>query len=88
MLLVSVFTGFISLYLNAWYTGKTLNYTYWKQLKDIAPSYLTAFTIAFAVFFLKYLALPYYVVLVLQIFVGVVTGVVVSEFSSLRNILK
>lgn len=88
MLLVSVFTGFISLYLNAWYTGKTLNYTYWKQLKDIAPSYLTAFIIAFAVFFLKYLALPYYGVLALQIFVGVVTGFVVSEIFKFEEYLE
>lgn len=79
MLLVSIFTGVISLYLNTWYTGKTLNYTYWDQLRDIAPSYLTAFVIALAVYFLKFLMLPYYLVLVLQVFVGIIVGFAFSE---------
>lgn len=51
MLLTSIFTGIISLYLNTWYTGKALDYTFWKQLRDISPSYLTAFVIALAVYF-------------------------------------
>ena len=80
MLLVSIFTGFISLYLNAWYTGKTLNYTYWKQLKDIAPSYFTAFVIALVVYFLKFLALPCYVIFVLQIIIGIIMGFSLSGF--------
>lgn len=51
MLLTSIFTGIIGLYLNTWYTGKALKYTFWKQIKDITPSYMTAFTIALSVYF-------------------------------------
>lgn len=79
MLLASILTGVISLYLNTWYTGKTLNYSFWKQLRDIAPSYFTALVIALAVYFLKYLSLPYYVVLMLQIIVGLVACITISE---------
>lgn len=79
MLLTSILTGVISLYLNTWYTGKTLNYSFWKQLRDIAPSYFTALVIALAVYFLKYLSLPYYVVLMLQIIVGLVACITISE---------
>ena len=79
MLLTSILTGVISLYLNTWYTGKTLNYSFWKQLRDIAPSYFTALVIALAVYFLKYLSLSYYVVLMLQIIVGLVACITISE---------
>lgn len=79
MLLASIFTGIISLYLNTWYTGKTLSYTFIKQIRDIAPSYFTALVIAVAVYFLKFLVLPCYVVLVLQIIVGIIVGLSISE---------
>lgn len=79
MLLASILTGVISLYLNTWYTGKTLNYSFWKQLRDITPSYFTALVIALAVYFLKYLSLPYYAVLMLQIIVGIVACITISE---------
>lgn len=79
MLLTSILAGVISLYLNTWYTGKTLNYSFWKQLRDITPSYFTALVIALAVYFLKYLSLPYYIVLMLQIIVGIVACITISE---------
>lgn len=88
MLLASIFTGFISLYLNTWYTGKALGYTFLKQLRDIFPSYLTAFVIALAVYFLKYLLLPYYIVLVIQIFIGIVVGLIVSELFKFEEYLE
>lgn len=88
MLLTSIFTGIISLYLNTWYTGKALDYTFWKQLRDISPSYLTAFVIALAVYFLKFLLLPYYIVLVIQVFIGVVVGLVISELFKFEEYLE
>ena len=79
MLLASIIAGVISLYLNTWFTGKTLNYTFLKQLRDIAPSYGTALVIAIAVYFLKYLPFQYYIVLVIQIIVGMIVGFCISE---------
>lgn len=88
MLLTSIFTGVISLYLNTWYTGKTLNYTFWKQLHDIAPSYFTALVIAVAVYFLKFLMLPCYVVLVLQIIVGIIVSLSISELLKFEEYIE
>ena len=88
MLLISIFTGIIGLYLNTWYTGKALNYNFWKQIKDITPSYMTAFIIALSVYFLKYLPLPFYVILVIQIIVGFITGLVVSELLKLGEYME
>lgn len=79
MLLASIFVGIVSLYLNTWYTGRKLNYTFWNQIRDIAPSYLTAFIIALSVYFIKYLPMPSYVILVLQIMIGLTVGLTVSE---------
>lgn len=85
MLLASIFTGIISLYLNTWYTGKTLNYTFINQLRDIAPSYFTAFVIAFAVYFLKYLPVSSWLVLLVQITIGIIVGFVISEVLKLEE---
>lgn len=88
MLLASIVTGLIGLYLNTWYTGKALGYTYWKQLNDIAPSYFTAIIIALAVYFLKYLPLAHVVILVLQIVLGVLVGLAVSAFFKFEEYLE
>lgn len=85
MLLASILTGVISLYLNTWYTGKTLNYTFINQLRDIAPSYFTAFVIALAVYFLKYLPVSYWLVLLMQITIGIIVGLIISEILKLEE---
>lgn len=88
MLLASIFTGIISLYFNTWYTGKTLSYTFVKQIRDISPSYFTALVIAVAVYFLKFLVLPCYVVLVLQIIVGIIVGLSISELLKFEEYIE
>ena len=85
MLIASIITGIVSLYLNSWYTGKTLGYTFWKQIRDIAPSFGIAFAIALSVYFLKFLPLNYWVILPMQIIVGVVVCVVVCRKSGLEE---
>lgn len=76
----TVVTGFIAFFLNSYYSGKILNYTSWMQLKDIAPSYGLAFLIAMSVFFLKYLPFSYWVILPIQIVVGMVVFFVFVHF--------
>lgn len=83
MLVTSIFIGIISYFLNSYYTGKSLGYSSWKQLRDVAPSYGIAFVIALAVYFLKFLPFGYWAILPLQIFVGVVVGVVSCEMCKL-----
>jgi len=71
MLAGSIVTGIISFFLNSYYTGKNLGYSSWQQLKDVAPSYLIALMIAVSVYFFKFLPLTYWVILPMQIAVGV-----------------
>ena len=94
MLVASILIGFVSLYLNSWYTGKALGYTFWKQLRDIAPSFGIAFTIAISVFFFKYLPMSNWVILPIQIVVGVVVCIIacrksqLEEYNEVMNMIK
>ena len=83
MLVASILTGFVSLYLNSWYTDKALGYTFWKQLRDIAPSFGIAFTIAISVYFFKYLPISNLGILPIQIVVGMVVCVAICRKSEL-----
>ena len=83
MLVASILTGFVSLYLNSWYTGKALGYTFWKQLRDIAPSFGIAFTIAISVYFFKYLPISNWGILPIQVVVGMVVCVAICRKSQL-----
>ena len=85
MLVGSIVAGFISFFLNSYYTGKKLEYSSWMQLKDVAPSYLVAFVVAIFVFFLKYLPLSYWIVLPIQITVGVGVFLLLNEKLQLRE---
>lgn len=93
MLIASILVGFVSLYLNSWYTGKALGYTFWMQLRDIAPSFSIAFAIAFSVFFLKYLPISNWLILPMQILVGVAVGAFLfrkaklEEYEEVKNIV-
>lgn len=85
MLFASIIIGFVSLYLNSWYTGKALGYTFWKQLRDIAPSFGIAFTIAISVYFFKYLPISNWGILPIQIVVGMVVCVAICRKSQLEE---
>ncbi len=85
MLIGSIITGFICFFLNSYYTGKKLGYSSWKQLKDVAPSYGVALVIALAVYFLKYLPLSHWVILSVQIVLGVIVFFVVCEMTKLNE---
>jgi hypothetical protein len=88
MLIGSIVTGLICFFLNTYYTGKKLGYSSWKQLKDVAPSYGVALVIALAVYFLKYLPLSHWVILPMQIIVGVLAFFVVCEITKLSEYIE
>jgi hypothetical protein len=58
------------------------------QLKDVAPSYGVALTIAIAVYFLKFLPISYWFVLPLQIVLGLVVFFVICEASKLQEYIE
>lgn len=71
MLVSGIVTTIIAFFLNAHWSGKFLGYSSWMQLKDVAPSYGISLVIAISVYFLKFIPLSYWVVLPLQIALGV-----------------
>ncbi len=85
MLVGTIITGIISFFLNSYYTGKKLGYSSWAQLKDIAPSYAIAFIIAVSVYFFKYLPLSNWIILPIQICVGIAVFFFVCEKSKLEE---
>lgn len=85
MLLVGMFTGFLCYFLNSYFPGKLLGYNSWMQLKDIAPSYGVAMTVAISVFFLKYLPVSFWVILPLQIAVGISVFFVVCKVTKIAE---
>lgn len=79
MLIGTILTGIIAFFLNSFYTGKRLGYSSWMQLKDIAPSYGVAFLVALSVYFFKYLPISNWIILPIQIVIGIAVFFAVCE---------
>ena len=88
MLVGTICSGIIAFFLNSYYTGKSLGYTSWKQLKDIAPSYGISFIIAVSIYFLKYLPVSNWIILPIQCFVGVVVFFLLCETTKLEEYIE
>lgn len=94
MLIGSIITGVISFFLNSYYTGRSLNYTSWMQLKDIAPDYAVALLIAVPIYFLKFLPISNWIILPLQIALGgglfytLCEKIKLPEYEELKGIAK
>jgi len=79
MLIASIGTSIVAFFLNSYYSGRGLGYTTWMQIKDVAPSYAIALIVATSVFFLKYLPISNWLILPIQILVGVVVLFIICE---------
>ncbi len=94
MLIGSIITGVICFFLNSYYTGKELGYSSWKQLGDVLPSYGVATIISLSVYFLKYLPFSYWIILPIQLLVGVTVFFLVCkitdlpEYNDVKGIVK
>lgn len=84
----SVLTGFISYYLNAYYSGPFLNYSIKEQVKDIFPSFGVALAMAIPVFFMSYIPMNPFVLLPLQILVGVAITIGICEVTKLLEYIE
>lgn len=73
MLYARIITTIIAYFLNSFFSGRLIGYTSWMQIKDIAPSYGIALIVSILVFFLKFLPVSYWIVLPIQIMVGIVS---------------
>ena len=68
----TIVTALIKLFINTYYTGKSLDLGFIKQMKDCAPSLLLSFTMFLICFGLTYV-IPN---MLLQIVIGIIVGVV------------
>ena len=85
MLYTALAVNVIAFFLNSYFTGKQLGYSSWMQIKDVTPSYGIAFVVAISIFFLKYLPLSYWAVLPIQIIIGVLVFVIVSDYFKMEE---
>ena len=94
MLYTNLLAGVIAYFLNSYYSGKILGYSSWMQIKDIASSFWIGLLISCIVYFMKYLPMSYWIVLPLQIIIGVFLFFIIcslsnnSEYKEIREILK
>lgn len=83
MLFGSVITGFIAYYLNAFYSGRFLNYSIGEQIKDILPSFGVALVMAIIVFAISFVNLPPLALLAIQLVAGIAIVVLLCELTKL-----
>lgn len=78
-------SSFLSQIINTWPNRKLLNYSYFEQLKDIAPSIFLAIFMGVCVLPMGFVDLPAVIILVIQVILGIciyVTGSVVLKIDS------
>lgn len=88
MLVGSIVVGVIAFFINSYYTGRSLGYSSWQQLKDVTSSYMIALIIAVSVYFLKYIPISYWIILPLQCVVGVGVFFLVCETLKLSEYIE
>ncbi len=93
MLYANLISTIINYFLNSHYSGKFLGYSSWMQLRDVSSSYLMAVLLSLSVFFFKYLPLSYWIILPVQIVVGICVFFLLcrltssSEYDDLKGML-
>lgn len=94
MLYTTVITNIISYFLNSYFSGKLLGYSSWMQIRDIAPSFAISMTMAVVVYLLKYLPISNWIILPIQIVVGILVFFIlckitkIEEYKEVLNLMK
>lgn len=93
MLIGSVFSGLICYYLNAYYSGKFINYNISEQVRDILPSFWSALIMALIVYAISFLPLSPFIILPLQLIIGflIIWGICewreIDEYFEIKQII-
>ena len=88
MLGCSVITGWISYYLNAYYSGPYLKYSVWDQIQDLIPSMSLALGMGALVWLVGLLPLSPYALLPIQIVTGAIIVFSTCEWSKLEEYMQ
>lgn len=79
MLIGSVFTGIISYYLNAYYSGPAIGYSIKEQIIDILPSFGIAMFMSGIVYGMSFIPVSPFILFPLQILVGMTIAISLSQ---------
>ena len=85
MLWGSVCIGLFAYYINSYYSGKFLNYSSLSQLKDILPSFTISSTAAVVVYAISYIPLSSFIILPLQLIVGLIVFIALNDFFKIEE---
>lgn len=88
MLIGSVFTGIISYYLNAYYSGPAIEYPIKEQVKDILPSFGIAMMMCMAVYAMSYIPVSPFILFPLQFVVGISIAIALSKKCELPEYIE
>ena len=88
MLYVNLVTGVIAFFLNSYYSGRLIGYSSLMQLKDIAPSYCIAAIVSVIVYIMNFLPITYWVILPLQILLGIILLFIICETKKTSEYLE
>ena len=76
MIVVSV----ISFVIHSHYVNKVIDYKITEQIKDIIPFFAVALCVSFVVYLFSNIALPYWCIMFVQLFVGFILTVIAYEY--------
>lgn len=79
MLWGSVCTSFVAFFLNSYYSADLIGYPTLRQIKDVLPTFLVSLIVAGIMWGLSFLPLSYYIILPLQLIVGVLLAFLIYE---------
>ena len=79
MAIGQVVSGFISTFINAYPNKKLMNYSYLEQWKDLMPSFILSIVMAGIVWMINFVPIVPILVLIIQIFVGIVVYILLSK---------
>jgi O-antigen/teichoic acid export membrane protein len=84
MIIGMLISSILSYFLNSYWSGNFIDYGIKDQLKDIIPSLLWSFLIGLLVFFIgEIIYFPPYIELLIQIFIGLVSSILLFELIKL-----
>lgn len=79
MLLAAVVYYYIEFFINGYYSHQLIGYGVWQQFKDLFPFYVISLLIAVGVGCLSFVAMPYWLILLLQIFVFIILSIAIYK---------
>lgn len=88
MLWGSVVMSFIAFFLNSYYSADLINYSTWRQIKDVLPTLIVSCIAAMAMWSLTLTRMSIYLLLPMQCLVGIIIVISIYEYMRLSEYLE